>query len=60
VSKNITIKDKLTEKKLKLSFSEFYSLIIGCEIASEFYSENFEKNKFFQNLAKKLDNVSSK
>ena len=54
------IKDKLTEKKLKLSFSEFYSLIIGCEIASEFYNENFEKNKFFQNLAKKLDNVSSK
>tara|TARA_B100002019_G_scaffold70266_1_gene60475 strand:- start:4205 stop:4381 length:177 start_codon:yes stop_codon:yes gene_type:complete len=57
VNNTFTITDNITRKKLKITFSEFYDLIIGCKCAVDMYDGD-SRSRDFKTLSKKLIKVS--
>lgn len=57
MTKDITITDKLTNKKINLTFEQFYDLKIGLLCAADMYAEVNKKSrsKEFLKLAKMID-----
>ena len=58
--KNITIIDAFTQKKIEISFSEYYDLIIGLDCASQFYEEvgRHQRVQDFKKMSANLKTIS--